>query len=63
MVHWNITFELDLDGGSIEYFIESIQDVMNKMSEVGFGEVVKVVDVDAEKDFSLSDVLKSTTTM
>ncbi len=62
MVHWNVTFDLDIDGGSIEYAIESIQEVLGSMSGVGFGQVIKVRDVDAEKDFEdVGDVLDTTT--
>ena len=47
MVHWKVNFELDLEDGSIEYYVESIQDILEAMSTVGYGTVRNIVDVNA----------------
>ena len=61
MVHWKVDFELDLEGSSIEYYVESINEILALMSSIGYGEVRNIVDVNAQKVLHVNEVLESST--
>lgn len=59
MVHWKVNFELDLEDGSIEYYVASIQEILDVMTGVGYGTVLNILDVNAQKVLEPNEVLES----
>ncbi len=57
MVHWKVNFELDLEDGSIEYYVASIQEILDVMTSVGYGTVLNILDVNAQKVLKTDEVL------
>lgn len=58
MVHWKVNFELELEDGSIEYYVESIQDILEAMSTVGYGTVRGIIDVNSQTVLAADEVLE-----